>query len=120
MKADKSEQMVQEICSGIKSLDYAKKNITTTITGLKRIHMLVTGVDQLREWTAKRQYKEVGNILEAVNQLSAHFSKEEKYKKIPRIVSLTHAVEDIKNELKGKVHEEFVDKKYKSNFYYIF
>jgi peptidoglycan hydrolase CwlO-like protein len=39
-KAEKSEEMVQEICRDIKSLDYAKKHLTTTITALKRTHML--------------------------------------------------------------------------------
>ena len=104
--------MVQEICSGVKRLDNAKRNITTTITGLKRVHMLITGVNQLKEWTAQRQYREVGRLLEAVNQLSSYFSHEEKYKSLSRITDLTRAVEDIKFDLKNKVREEFFDLKY--------
>jgi vacuolar protein sorting-associated protein 53 len=103
-KAEQSEQMVQEICKDIKDLDYAKKHITTTITGLKRIHMLETGVSQLTSWTEKRQYREVGNLLEAVTQLSLYFSS---YTKIEKIVALTKEVERIKAELKKKVLEEF-------------
>ena len=39
-KAEMSEQMVKSICSEIRCLDYAKKNITFTITSLKRMIML--------------------------------------------------------------------------------
>lgn len=39
-KAEQSEMMVQEICRDIKKLDFAKKNITTTITALHRLAML--------------------------------------------------------------------------------
>ena len=33
--------MVQEICRDIRQLDYAKRHLQTTITALKRLHMLV-------------------------------------------------------------------------------
>lgn len=39
-KATQSEQMVQEITQDIKSLDYAKRHLTTSITTLKRLQML--------------------------------------------------------------------------------
>lgn len=41
-KAEISEEMVKSICSEIRSLDFAKKNITYTITSLKRMIMLST------------------------------------------------------------------------------
>ncbi|KAG0253525.1 Vacuolar protein sorting-associated protein 53 [Linnemannia exigua] len=40
--ATQSEQMVQEITQDIKSLDYAKRHLTTSITTLKRLQMLGT------------------------------------------------------------------------------
>ena len=39
-KAEISEEMVKSICSEIRCLDFAKKNITFTITSLKRMIML--------------------------------------------------------------------------------
>ncbi|CAG8804353.1 8647_t:CDS:2, partial [Racocetra fulgida] len=39
-KASQSETMVQEITKDIKSLDYAKKHLTISITALKRLQML--------------------------------------------------------------------------------
>jgi hypothetical protein len=38
--AEMSENLVKGICSDIRSLDYAKKNITFTITSLKKLIML--------------------------------------------------------------------------------
>ncbi len=58
-KAEQSERMVEEVTRDIKSLDFAKKNLTASITTLKRLNMLVTGVAQLRSMAAKRQYREV-------------------------------------------------------------
>jgi vacuolar protein sorting-associated protein 53 len=108
--------MVQDICSGIRSLDYAKRHITTTITGLKRIHMLYTGVQQLQELSTKRQYREVGKILEAVNQLSCYFGEEEKYKRNEKILQLTKSAEEIKETLSERVYQEFFPSKYKLFF----
>eukprot|EP00954_Amorphochlora_amoebiformis_P018587 1327126-Amorphochlora_amoeboformis.AAC.1 len=57
-KAEKSERMVQEICRDIKSLDHAKKHLTTTISALMKLHMLVQAVDMLVYMSEKKQYKE--------------------------------------------------------------
>jgi len=40
LKANNSEKLVQDITKDIKSLDYAKTNLTTSITVLKRLQML--------------------------------------------------------------------------------
>lgn len=40
MKAEVSEEMVKSICSEIRSLDIAKKNITFSINSLKKMIML--------------------------------------------------------------------------------
>ena len=72
-KAEQSEQMVHEICRDIKSLDYAKRHLTTTITALKRLHMLLTAVEQLSATAGEKQYREAANLLDAVRQqLRAH------------------------------------------------
>ena len=63
-KADASEQMVHEICRDIKSLDYAKRHLTQTITALKRLQMLVTAVEQLDVMARERMYSEAANLLQ--------------------------------------------------------
>ena len=54
-KADRSERMVQVICADIRQLDHAKRHLQTTITALKRLHMLVNAVGQLEEMADKKQ-----------------------------------------------------------------
>lgn len=93
-----------EICRDIKSLDHAKKHLTSSITALKRLHMLITGVEQLRAMVAKRQYREVGNLLEAVSQLLQGFAD---YKQVPKIKSLNETVVVLKEDLNKQIFEEF-------------
>ncbi|KAI9989160.1 hypothetical protein PInf_019299 [Phytophthora infestans] len=66
-KAEQSEVMVQEICRDIKQLDYAKRHLQTTLTALKRLHMLVNAVDQLEFMSSQRNYREAASLLKAVN-----------------------------------------------------
>jgi hypothetical protein len=75
--------MVKSICSEIRSLDYAKKNITFSITSLKRIIMLsntisnnqciVTGIEQLRGFCINKQYKDAAHMIDATNELCLYF-----------------------------------------------
>ena len=105
-KAEESEVMVQEISRDIKKLDYAKRHLTTTITGLKRLHMLVTAVDQLEFMAQRREYSEAANLLNAVNQLSSHF---EQYTGVPKVDELRKAVSDTRRALKTQVLQDFRD-----------
>lgn len=47
-KAEQSEEVVKEITRDIKQLDFAKRNLTASITALNHLHMLVEGVDNLK------------------------------------------------------------------------
>ena len=103
-KADASEQMVHDICKDIKSLDYAKKHLTQTITALKRLQMLVTAVEQLDVMARERMYSEAANLLQAVNQLLVHF---EGYADIPKIAELKEQIDAIRTNLRTQVFEDF-------------
>ena len=69
MKAEQSEVMVQEICSDIKALDYAKKHLSTTITSLKRVHMLGTVQEGRNGGRRKRMRRGMGMEMEEWNSL---------------------------------------------------
>lgn len=110
-KAEHSEYMVEEICRDIKKLDYAKRHLTTTITALRRLSMLVNAVgatacipvilhlynmhhdacigacdtlptDQLQHAVERHEYAEAAQLLEAVQQLFAHFQA---YGNVPKV-----------------------------------
>ena len=103
-KAELSETMVQEICRDIKKLDRAKRHLTGTITALRRLSMLVSAVDQLETMAMRRQYHDSANLLEAVNQLSAHFDG---YNDVPKVAELQRKYAKIRAALRANVFEEF-------------
>ncbi|KAL9644230.1 hypothetical protein ABK040_005691 [Willaertia magna] len=103
-KAEQSEQMVQNITKDIKSLDYGKRNLTVTITTLGRLHMLVSAVDKLTNFTNKKQYKQAAELLDDVNELVNHF---EKYKKIQKISILISRIEKVKKLLQDQLFQDF-------------
>ncbi len=76
MKARQSEHAVQEITREMKRLDYAKKHLSKTITALKRLHMLLHAVKQLRYSVREcnpPDYKNAANLVDAVQLLLGNF-----------------------------------------------
>lgn len=64
----------------------------------------MTAVDQLNEMCSKRQYREAGHLLEAVNLFIQHFAE---HRHIPKIDVTYKSVETIKQTLKKQIYEEF-------------
>ncbi|XP_061198063.1 vacuolar protein sorting-associated protein 53 homolog [Saccostrea echinata] len=103
-KADKSEEMVKEITRDIKQLDHAKKNLTSSITTLNHLHMLLGGVDSLSMLAKKRQYGDVANLLQGVQNVLEHFQK---YMEIPQIKQLADRVKLIQSDLGSQILADF-------------
>eukprot|EP01028_Stygiella_incarcerata_P013922 TRINITY_DN8643_c0_g1_i1.p1 TRINITY_DN8643_c0_g1~~TRINITY_DN8643_c0_g1_i1.p1 ORF type:complete len:859 (-),score=212.96 TRINITY_DN8643_c0_g1_i1:47-2461(-) len=103
-KADRSEEMVQALCQDIKLLDYAKRNLTTTITTLRRLHMMIQAVDQLKDMTLDRRYRDAANLVQAVNELVAHF---EPYSDVSHIREVQDAVNACRIKLERQVFRDF-------------
>lgn len=62
--ATESEIIVRDITREIKNLDIAKRNVTSSITGVKRFQMLLVAFDQLqKQQTKSRRYKESAQAL---------------------------------------------------------
>jgi archaellum component FlaC len=72
-KAAGSEKAVLEITAEMKRLDCAKRHLQRTITTLKRLHMLVHAVEQLRNTVHSHDYKTASHLVDAVTQLLQHF-----------------------------------------------
>lgn len=70
--ATESEIIVRDITREIKNLDIAKKNITSSITGIKRFQMLLVAFDQLQKQQGRgRRYKESAQAL-SVSQVATN------------------------------------------------
>ncbi|KAF5849800.1 hypothetical protein GGP41_005244 [Bipolaris sorokiniana] len=103
-RAMQTEQTITEMTADIKRLDSTKKNLTLSMTALKRLQMLTTAYEQLRSLSKSRQYRECAQLLQAVLQLVAHFKS---YRSIDQIATLSRNVADVQGELLEQVCEDF-------------
>ena len=103
-RAIETEEAITEMTADIKRLDNTKKNLTLSMTALKRLQMLTTAYEQLRGLSTSRQYRECAQLLQAVIQLMAHFKS---YRSIDQIATLSRNVSDLQRELLEQVCEDF-------------
>lgn len=103
-RAVKTEETITEMTSEIKQLDNAKRNLTLSMTALKRLQMLTTAYEQLSAMSKARQYGECAQLLQAVLQLMAHFKT---YRSVDQIALLSRNVSDIQQELIEQICEDF-------------
>ena len=103
-RAIETEEAITEMTADIKRLDNTKKNLTLSMTALKRLQMLTTAYEQLRGLSSSRQYRECAQLLQAVIQLMAHFKS---YRSIDQIATLSRNVSDLQWEMLEQVCEDF-------------
>lgn len=103
-RAIETEQTITSMTAEIKRLDGTKRNLTLSMTALKRLQMLTTAYEQLRGLAKNRQYRECASLLQAVIQLMAHFRS---YRSIDQIATLSRNVADLQRELLEQVCEDF-------------
>lgn len=103
-RALETERTITEMTAEIKRLDSTKRNLTLSMTALKRLQMLTTAYEQLRGLSSTRQYRECAHLLQAVIQLMAHFKS---YRSIDQIAALSKSVADVQRELLEQVCEDF-------------
>ena len=103
-RAIETEEAITEMTADIKRLDNTKKNLTLSMTALKRLQMLTTAYEQLRGLSESRQYRECAQLLQAVIQLMTHFKS---YRSIDQIATLSRNVSDLQREMLEQVCEDF-------------
>ncbi|KLO18398.1 hypothetical protein SCHPADRAFT_993623 [Schizopora paradoxa] len=103
-QATESEAVVQSITKDIQKLDMTKKNLTTSMTMLKRFQMLANATSQLDELVKEKKYSETSQSLAAVKELSVVFKP---YLSIPRIALLWTRIQKLQSELRTKLDHDF-------------
>lgn len=103
-RAQQTEKNITEMTADIKQLDNTKKNLTHSMTALKRLQMLTTAFEQLAVLSKTRQYQECAQLLQAVIQLMAHFKS---YRSIDQIADLSRNVADLQRQLLEQICETF-------------
>ncbi|KAI1774525.1 Vps53-like protein [Hypoxylon cercidicola] len=103
-RAIQTEQNITSMTADIKRLDGTKRNLTLSMTALKRLQMLTTAYEQLRGLAKTRQYRECASLLQAVLQLMRHFNS---YRSIDQIATLSRGVGELQRELLEQVCDDF-------------
>ncbi|KAM7206720.1 vacuolar protein sorting-associated protein 53 [Rhypophila sp. PSN 637] len=103
-RALQTERDITMMTADIKRLDGTKRNLTLSMTALKRLQMLTTAYEQLRGLARTRQYRECAGLLQAVLQLMRHFNS---YRSIEQIAVLSRNVSELQRELLEQVCEDF-------------
>ena len=103
-RAVETEQNITSMTADIKRLDGTKRNLTLSMTALKRLQMLTTAYEQLRGLARTRQYRECASLLQAVLQLMRHFHS---YRSIDQIATRSRGVGELQRELLEQVCEDF-------------
>lgn len=103
-RALQTERTITEMTADIKRLDSTKRNLTLSMTALKRLQMLTTAYEQLRALSQTRQYRECAHLLQVVIQLMEHFKR---YRSIDQIASLSRNVAELQREMLEQVCEDF-------------
>ncbi|PKS09658.1 hypothetical protein jhhlp_004277 [Lomentospora prolificans] len=104
VRATETERSITVMTADIKRLDGTKRNLTRSMTALKRLQMLTTAYEQLKGLAKSRQYRECAGLLQAVIQLMKHFNS---YRSIEQIATLSRGVSDLQRELLEQVCEDF-------------
>jgi hypothetical protein len=100
-KAGHSEKAVREITKDMKRLDCAKRHLQRTITTLKRLHMLIHAVEQLRLACLRQpfpDYQAAAHLVDATRLLLKHFDAY--LTKVEPMRLLSQKVSDLQGELK--------------------
>lgn len=103
-RALETEQTIATMTADIKRLDNTKRNLTVSMTALKRLQMLTTAFEQLRTLVKGRRYGECAQLLAAVMQLMVHFKS---YRSIDQIAGLSRKVSELQTQLQEQISEEF-------------
>ena len=103
-KATQSEVMVQEICSEIRGLDYAKRNLTDSMRALHNVHMITSSLDSLERAVTERNYRDCSGFVMAVEDLMTKFNGVDS---LSKVAALRSRFETIKTTLRAQLMEDF-------------
>ncbi|GFE55217.1 vacuolar sorting-associated protein 53A [Babesia ovis] len=99
----RGEQSLKILTADIRALNRAKYNICNTITNLKRILMLSTMLDSLREKAKNRKYEEAAGLAVVVRELYQLVSP---LREAPPVVRLLTSCNTMLDDLKQQIAED--------------
>ncbi|KAK8900296.1 Vacuolar protein sorting-associated protein 53 [Tritrichomonas musculus] len=106
-QATETENVISRICKDIKPLDNAKKNLTTTVTTLRRLQMMATTIKQLEINIDQVNYSQCAANILALTTFIEDFKK---YESAPQLEPLLSKFYDLKRILRNKINTEWTTK----------
>lgn len=104
-KSEDSERIVQEMCRDIRTLDLAKKNITSSINCLRKYADLITSLENLKANFKNKNFKNSSENVKTVLELSNFFKC---YAEIPQIQTTMKDKDKILHTVKIQLKDEFI------------
>lgn len=106
--AEVTGNTINSMTANIKTLDQSKKNLTFTMTTLKRLQMLITAYDRLEKQLEKQKqvkdYSEIKQLLGAVLELNEYFQD---FKSIDEVNRLNKLISTMKNQIINDIFKDF-------------
>ena len=106
--AEVTGNTINSMTANIKTLDQSKKNLTFTMTTLKRLQMLITAYDRLEKQLEKQKqvknYSEIKQLLGAVLELNEYFQD---FKSIDEVNRLNKLISAMKNQIINDIFKDF-------------
>ncbi|KTW27859.1 uncharacterized protein T551_02826 [Pneumocystis jirovecii RU7] len=103
-RALEMENLVTEITTDIRQLDYARRNIISSMIVLKRLQMLTIAYEQLKALVKAKQYGEITHLLEAVLELTSYFKS---FRSVDQIAILCNNIYELKKDLLEQASLDF-------------
>lgn len=104
-KSEDSERIVQEMCRDIRTLDLAKKNITSSINCLRKYADLITSLENLKANFKNKNFKNSSENVKTILELSNFFKA---YAEIPQIQTTLKDKDKILHTVKIQLKDEFI------------
>ncbi|KAH3663612.1 hypothetical protein OGAPHI_005013 [Ogataea philodendri] len=109
ISAENTGTTINQMTASIKTLDNAKKNLTLTMTILKRLQMLITAYENLETFLSDssnpvKDYLQIKQLFSVVVELMQHFQS---YKSIDEINTLNKKISSLKNRIIDEIFADF-------------
>ncbi len=102
-----SEQSMRRASDDLISLNLARKNVSYTITLLKKIVMAVGACDQLVELARTREYRQISPLVQSMKHLSRDAFME--HREMEQVDELVRHMDRIFKELGDQAKDDFLD-----------
>ncbi|KAG9000397.1 Vacuolar protein sorting-associated protein 53 [Tulasnella sp. JGI-2019a] len=103
-KATESEAIVQSITKEIQVLDLAKRNLTSSITTLRRLQMLANAVSQLEEIAGSKRYSQIARTLAATKEI---FVSIKAFALVPTVAVVVQRMQVVQGRIRAELDHDF-------------